>query len=186
MFEVAFLVSRRFIMEPILISCAGMDVHEKKVDVCIVHGPLDRFPVFEFRTVSTMTTDLEDLKSWLKEHEVTAIGMESTGIYWKPIFNIMEDEFDIVLVNPQHIKDLRGKKTDIKDCKRIADLLRHGLLPRSFIPPRRIRELRDLNRTRRKLVGMMAAEKNRLTKVLEDANYQTQLCCQQDLWCLLT
>lgn len=127
-------------MEPILISCAGMDVHEKKVDVCIVHGPLDKSPVFEFRTVSTMTTDLEDLKSWLKEHEVTAIGMESTGIYWKPIFNIIEDEFDIVLVNPQHIKALHGKKTDIKDCKRIADLLRHGLLPRSFIPPRRIRE----------------------------------------------
>jgi len=157
-------------MEPILISCAGMDVHEKKVDVCIVHGPLDKSPVFEFRTVSTMTADLEDLKSWLKEHEVTAIGMESTGIYWKPIFNIMEDEFDIVLVNPQHIKALRGKKTDIKDSKRIADLLRHGLVPRSFIPPREIRELRDLNRTRRKLVGMMSSEKNRITKVLEDAN----------------
>jgi transposase len=157
-------------MEPILISCAGMDVHEKKVDVCIAHGPLDKPPLFEIRTFSTMTSDLEDLKSWLKMHEVTTIAMESTGVYWKPIFNIMEDEFDVVLANPQHIKALRMNKTDLKDCKRIANLLRHGLVPRSFIPPRAIRELRELNRTRRKLVGMMTSEKNRLTKVLEDAN----------------
>jgi transposase len=117
-----------------------------------------------------MTSDLEDLKSWLKEHGVTAIAMESTGVYWKPIFNIMEDEFEVVLANPQHIKALRMNKTDIKDCKRIANLLRHGLVPRSFIPPREIRELRDLNRTRRKLVGIMVSEKNRVVKVLEDAN----------------
>jgi len=157
-------------IEPILISCAGMDVHEKKVDVCIAHGALDKPPIFEIRTFSTMTSNLEDLKSWLNKHEVTTIAMESTGIYWKPIFNIMEDEFEVVLANPQHIKALRMNKTDIKDCKRIANLLRHGLVPRSFIPPREIRELRDLNRTRRKLVGTMASEKNRLTKVLEDAN----------------
>jgi transposase len=147
-----------------------MDVHEKKVDVCIAHGPLDKPPVFKIRTFSTMTSDLEALKSWLKEHGVTAIAMESTGVYWKSIFNIMEDEFEVVLANPQHIKALRMNKTDIKDCKRIANLLRHGLVPRSFIPPREIRELRDLNRTRRKLVGIMASEKNRVVKVLEDAN----------------
>jgi len=157
-------------MEPNLISCAGMDVHEKKVDVCIAHGPLDKPPVFEIRTYSTMTSDLEDLKSWLKEHGVIAIAMESTGVYWKSIFNIMEDEFEVVLANPQHIKALRMNKTDIKDCKRIANLLRHGLVPKSFIPPRGIRELRDLNRTRRKLVGIMVSEKNRVVKVLEDAN----------------
>jgi transposase len=157
-------------MEPILISCAGMDVHEKKVDVCIAHGPLDKPPIFEIRTFSTMTSDLEALKLWLKKYEVTTIAMESTGVYWKPIFNIMEDEFDVVLANPQHIKALRMNKTDIKDCKRIANLLRHGLVPRSFIPPREIRELRELNRTRRKLVGIMASEKNRVVKVLEDAN----------------
>jgi transposase len=147
-----------------------MDVHEKKVDVCIAHGPLDKPPVFEIRTYSTMTSDLEDLKSWLKEHGVIAIAMESTGVYWKSIFNIMEDEFEVVLANPQHIKALRMNKTDIKDCKRIANLLRHGLVPKSFIPPRGIRELRDLNRTRRKLVGIMVSEKNRVVKVLEDAN----------------
>jgi transposase len=147
-----------------------MDVHEKKVDVCIVHGPLDKPPIFEIRTFSTMTSDLEVLKLWLKKYAVTTIAMESTGVYWKPIFNIMEDEFDVVLANPQHIKALRMNKTDIKDCKRIANLLRYGLVPRSFIPPREIRELRDLNRTRRKLVGIMASEKNRVVKVLEDAN----------------
>jgi transposase len=157
-------------MEPILISCAGMDVHEKKVDVCIVHGPFDKPPKFEIRTFPTMTSDLEELMVWLKKYEVTTIGMESTGIYWKPIFNVMESDFTIVLANAQRLKAIPRKKTDIMDCKRIANLLRYGLLPNSFIPPKEIRELRDLNRTRRKLVGMMTSEKNRLIKVLEAAN----------------
>lgn len=157
-------------MEPILMSCAGMDVHEKKVDVCIVHGPFDKPPKFEIRTFSTMTSDLENLMIWLKKYEVTTIGMESTGIYWKPIFNVMESDFTIVLANAQRLKAIPRKKTDIIDCKRIANLLRYGLLPNSFIPPREIRELRDLNRTRRKLVGTMTSEKNRLIKVLESAN----------------
>lgn len=157
-------------MEPVLECCAGMDVREKKVDVCIAHGSLDKSPKFEIRTFSTMTSDLEELSSWLKKYKVTAIGMESTGVYWKPIFNIMEGEFTIVLANAQHLKSIPRKKTDIMDCMRIARLLRYGLLPNSFIPPREIRELRDLNRTRRKLVGMMTSEKNRLTKVLESAN----------------
>lgn len=157
-------------MEPILKSCAGMDVHEKKVDVCIAHGPFDKPPKFEIRTFSTMTSDLEELATWLKKYEVTTIGMESTGIYWKPIFNVMEGEFQIVLANAQRLKAIPRKKTDIIDCKRIANLLRYGLVPNSFIPPKEIRELRDLNRTRRKLVGMMTSEKNRLVKVLEAAN----------------
>jgi transposase len=157
-------------MEPILISCAGMDVHEKKVDVCIAHGPFDEPPKFEIRTFSTMTLDLEELMAWLKKYEVTTIGMESTGVYWKPIFNVMEGEFAIVLANAQRLKAIPRKKTHIIDCKRIANLLRYGLLPNSFIPPREIRELRDLNRTRRKLIGMMTSEKNRLIKVLEAAN----------------
>jgi len=147
-----------------------MDVHEKKVDVCIAHGPLDKPPKFEIRTFSTMTSDLEDLKIWLKKYDVTTIGMESTGVYWKPIFNVMEGELKIVLANAQRLKAIPRKKTDIMDCKRIANLLRYGLLPNSFIPPREIRELRDLNRTRRKFVGIMTSEKNRLVKVLEAAN----------------
>jgi transposase len=117
-----------------------------------------------------MTSDLEELKIWLKKYRVTAIGMESTGVYWKPIFNVMEGEFKIVLANAQRLKAIPRKKTDILDCKRIATLLRFGLLPNSFIPPIEIRDLRDLNRTRRKLVGMMTSEKNRLIKVLEGAN----------------
>ena len=157
-------------MEPVLESCAGMDVHEKKVDVCIAHGSLDKSPKFEIRTFSTMTSDLEELTIWLKKYNVKTVGMESTGVYWKPIFNVMEGEFTIVLANAQRLKAIPRKKTDIMDCKRIAKLLRYGLLPNSFIPPREIRELRDLNRTRRKLVGMMTSEKNRLTKVLESAN----------------
>jgi transposase len=157
-------------MEPVLMSCAGIDVHEKKVDVCISHGPLDKSPVFEIKTFSTMTSDLLKLNEWLKGYDVTTVAMESTGVYWKPIFNILEEDFDVILANAQHIKGIPGKKSDIKDCQWIATLLRHGLVPRSFIPPREIRELRDLNRTRRKLVGSMASEKNRLIKVLEDAN----------------
>ena len=153
-------------MEPVLESCAGMDVHEKKVDVCIAYGSLDKSPKFEIRTFSTMTSDLEELTIWLKKYNVKTVGMESTGVYWKPIFNVMEGEFTIVLANAQRLKAIPRKKTDIMDCKRIAKLLRYGLLPNSFIPPREIRELRDLNRTRRKLVGMMTSEKNRLTKVL--------------------
>jgi transposase len=164
------LVSRKNNMEPVLISCAGMDVHEKKVDVCIAHGPLNKSPAFKIKTFSTMTSDLLKLKDWLKEYGVTTVAMESTGVYWKPIFNILEKDFDVILANAQHIKGIPGKKSDIKDCQWIAILLRHGLVPRSFIPPREIRELRDLNRTRRKLVGSMASEKNRLIKVLEDAN----------------
>jgi len=157
-------------MEPVLISCAGMDVHEKKVDVCIAHGPLNKSPVFKIKTFSTMTSDLIKLREWLTGYGVTTVAMESTGVYWKPIFNILEKDFDVILANAQHIKGIPGKKSDIKDCQWIATLLRHGLVPRSFIPPREIRELRDLNRTRRKLVGSMASEKNRLIKVLEDAN----------------
>jgi transposase len=130
----------------------------------------DKPSKFEIRTFSTMTSDLEELRIWLKKYEVTTIGMESTGVYWKPIFNVMEGEFKIVLANAQRLKAIPRKKTDILDCKRIANLLRFGLLPNSFIPPREIQHLRDLNRTRRKLIGMMTSEKNRLVKVLEEAN----------------
>jgi transposase len=140
------------------------------IKVSIAKGPLDQPPKFFTRTFSTMTSDLLKLKDWLRENEVEAVAMESTGVYWKPIFNILEDEFRIVLANPQYLKKVPGKKSDVKDCEWIASLLRCGLIPASFIPPRPIRELRELNRTRRKLVGMMASEKNRIQKVLEDAN----------------
>lgn len=157
-------------MQPILKSCCGLDVHKSMVMACVAHGPLDNPPIFEIRKFSTMTNDLRSLSEWMKEYGVTAVAMESTGIYWKPIFNILEDDFDIVLANAQHIKNVPGRKTDVKDCQWIAHLFRNGLISGSFIPSREIRELRDLTRTRRKLVGAMTSEKNRVQKVLEDAN----------------
>ncbi len=157
-------------MEAIIESCCGLDVHKSMIKACIAKGPLDKPPKFEIRTFSTMTQDLLKLKDWLVKNEVEAVAMESTGVYWKPIFNILEDSFDIVLANPHYLKKVPGKKSDVKDSQWIATLLRSGLIPNSFIPPRGIRELRDLNRTRRKHVEIIASEKNRLQKVLEDAN----------------
>jgi len=140
------------------------------IKACIAKVPLDRPPKLEIRTFFAMTSDLLKLKDWLAKNEVEAVAMESTGVYWKPIFNILEDCFDIVLANPQYLKKVPDKKSDVRDCQWIATLLRNGLIPKSFIPPRDIRELRDLNRTRRKHIEIMASEKNRLQKVLEDAN----------------
>jgi len=157
-------------MQPIIKSCCGIDVHKKMIKACIAKGPLNKPPKLEIRTFSTMTSALMNLKDWLKENEVEKIAMESTGVYWKPIFNILEDEFPIVLANPQALRKIPGKKSDVSDSQWIATLLRCNLVPGSFIPKKPIRELRDLNRTRRKLVGIMASEKNRLQKVLEDAN----------------
>jgi transposase len=157
-------------MQPILESCCGLDVHKSMIKACIAKGSLDKPPKFEIRTFSTMTSDLLKLKEWLIKNQVEAVAMESTGVYWKPIFNILEDRFDIVLANPQYLKKVPGKKSDVKDCQWIAILLRNGLIPKSFIPPREIRELRDLNRTRRKHIESITSEKNRLQKVLEDAN----------------
>lgn len=157
-------------MQSILESCCGLDVHKSMVMACIAYGPLDKSPNFEIREFSTMTNDLRELSEWLKEYNVTSVAMESTGIYWKPIFNILEEDFDVILANAQHIKNVPGRKTDVKDSQWIAHLFRNGLISGSFIPPRNIRDLRDLTRTRRKLVGHMASEKNRVQKVLEDAN----------------
>lgn len=157
-------------MEPILRSCAGLDVHKKDIKACIAYGDLDKQPCYRIRTFSTMSSGLRKLKAWLKEHEVTAVVMESTGVYWKPVFNILEGDFDVILANPYHIKNVPGRKTDVKDSQWLAMLLRNGLVPRSFVPPRDIRELRDLTRTRKKFTDNMTAEKNRIQKVLEDAN----------------
>jgi len=157
-------------MQPILESCCGIDVHKSMIKACISRGPLDRPPKIVTKTFTTMTSDLLRLKDWLRDNEVESVAMESTGVYWKPIFNILEDEFPVILANPQYLKKVPGKKSDVKDCEWIASLLRCGLIPASFIPPGSIRELRDLNRTRRKLVEIIASEKNRIQKVLEDAN----------------
>ncbi len=146
----------------------GMDVHKETV-VATVSGSGIKT---ETRTFNTYTNDLHKMSAWLKEFGVTHIAMESTGVYWKPIFNILEEYFEILLVNARHIKHVPGHKTDKKDSKWIAKLLLSGLLKSSFIPPRNIRELRDLFRYRRKLVSQATAERNRFEKILQDANFK--------------
>ena len=151
-------------------TCAGMDVHKKDVKVCLITRDHQGQRQEEVRTFRTMTHDLLAMRAWLQTHGCTAIAMESTGVYWKPIFNVLEGDFTILLVNPAHIKQVPGRKTDVKDCRWVAELLEHGLLRGSFIPPIEIRDLRDLTRYRRQLVHTHSAEVHRLQKVLEDAN----------------
>lgn len=144
----------------------GLDVHKETVVACIDGIGIKK----EIRTYDTMTNDLLRLKEWLKENGITHVAMESTGIYWKPVFNILEEDFEVILVNARHIKNVPGRKTDVKDSEWLCKLLRNGLVKGSFIPPKEIRELRDLTRYKKKLVQTISAEKNRVQKVLEDAN----------------
>jgi transposase len=157
-------------MEPIYTSCCGLDVHKKSIQACVRRVGKDGKIQQELRPFGTMTQDIRDLADWLSQEEVTHVAMESTGIYWKPIYNIFEGRFNILLVNARHIKNVPGRKTDVKDCQWIAHLLQSGLLKGSFIPDRVQREFRDLTRHRAKLVDQRAAVVNRVHKVLEDAN----------------
>jgi len=152
--------------EQVVSRGCGIDVH-KEVIVITVRGEGLREETF---TYSTFTEELEKMRDMLKSKQITHIAMESTGVYWKPLYNILESDFAIILVNARHIKNVPGRKTDKKDSKWIAKLLLSGLLSGSFIPPRHIRELRDLTRYRKKITGQIASEKNRIQKILEDAN----------------
>ena len=153
-------------MEIIIERGAGLDVHKETVVACIMGTGIKK----EIRTFSTVTNDLVRLKKWLKDNQITHLAMESTGVYWKPIFNILEDSFAVVLVNARHVKNVPGRKTDVKDSEWLCKLLRSGLIRGSFIPPKEIRELRDLTRYKRKLIQAIASEKQRIQKILEDAN----------------
>lgn len=150
--------------------CAGIDVHKKFVMVCILIGLAHQKPASEVRRFGTNVPELERLRAWLLEKGCTDVVMESTGSYWKPVFNILERDFKLILANAEKVKALRGKKTDPNDSRWLAGLLRHGLVQPSFIPPRDIRELRDLTRRRRTLMQQGASERNRVQKILEDAN----------------
>jgi transposase len=157
-------------METIYTRCAGLDVHKKTVVACVrCLDPAGRVSE-SVRTFATMTADLLALSDWLAGQGVTHVAMESTGVFWKPIFNLLEGTFEVLLVNPRHIKQVPGRKTDVKDCQWIAQLLQHGLLRGSFVPPKAIRELRDLTRQRSQLVAEKSAVANRIQKTLEDAN----------------
>jgi transposase len=150
-----------------IIQCGcGIDVHQNIIVATIRRSDTD----YETKEFEAYTRSLTELREWCKSEGVTHIAMESTGIYWKPIFNILEEDFEIILVNARHVKNVPGHKTDKKDSGWISKLLLSGLLKGSFIPPKDIRELRDLVRYKRKLTNQAASEKNRLIKVLEDCN----------------
>jgi transposase len=150
--------------------CAGIDVHKKNVVVCRITPNPDGGWHKEIRTFATLTDELLSLADWLRASQVTHIAMESTGVYWKPLYNLLEAEFGVVLVNAQHIKFVPGRKTDVNDAQWIAELLQHGLLKASYIPPVEQRDLRDLLRYRTSLIQERTREVNRVQKVLEDAN----------------
>jgi transposase len=156
-------------MELIYPYCCGLDVHKKSITACVLVAEEKARQRFQ-RRFGTNTADILELASWAKEFGVTHVAMESTGVYWKPIWNLLEGKFELLLVNAAHIKNVPGRKTDMKDCEWIAQLLQHGLLRASFVPDRRIRELRDLNRQRVALIGERNRVTNRVQKVLEDAN----------------
>ena len=137
---------------------------------CLLIGAPGARPTKEVRTFRTVTRDLEALRDWLAAAGVTHVGMESTGVYWRPVYAVLEGHFDLIVGNARHIRNVPGRKTDVKDAEWIADLVRHGLIAKSFVPPRPLREMRELLRYRRKLTESQAAERNRLLKLLETAN----------------
>lgn len=153
-------------MQVVVERCCGLDVHKKSVTACVMISGKK-----EIRSFSTVTQELLGLADWLIESGVTHVAMESAGVYWKPVFNLLEArDLTLLLVNARHMKAVPGRKTDVKDAEWIADLLRHGLLKASFVPDKKQRELRELVRYRRKLIQQRAQVVNRLQKTLEGAN----------------
>src|SRR6478672_10720514 len=156
------------VMQVLYSRCAGLDVHKDTIVACVrcVSAPMHQ----EVRSFGATTTELLALADWLAEHGCTHVAMEATGVYWKPVWHVLEDEFELVLANAAHIKNVPGRKTDVNDAMWIADLLAHGLIRSSFVPPQAIQQLRDLTRTRKQLVREVSQHSLRIQKVLEDAN----------------
>ena len=150
-------------------QCAGLDIHQRTVVACarVVAGSS---VTHDRRTFGTTTADLEALRDWLTAHGCTHVAMESTGVYWKPIWQILEGRFELVLANARHIRAIPGRKSDVNDATWIADLLAHGLIRGSFVPPAPVQELRDLTRTRKQLVREITQHTLRMQKTLENAN----------------
>ena len=157
-------------MEVVSTHCCGLDLHKRSLTACLITPGPDGQVRKEIRTFGTMTADLLALADWLGAAGCTQVAMESTGVYWKPVWNLLEDQFTLLLVNAQHSKAVPGRKSDVRDCEWLADLLRHGLVRGSFVPERALRELRELTRYRTSLVRERTAEVNRLQKTLEGAN----------------
>ena len=157
-------------MQVVYARCAGLDVHKKTVSACVSVCETGGGKWQKTRVFGTFTQDLLLLADWLKECGVTQVAMESTSVYWRPVWAVLEGRFEQMLVNPQHIKAVPGRKTDTKDCEWIADLLQHGLLKGSFVPPTAIQDLRDLTRYRAELRQSQNRVANRIQKLLEQAN----------------
>lgn len=158
-------------IEAVLERCAGLDVHQETVVACILTGALSEAPKKELQSFGTTTKELIELGNWLVSSGCSHVAMESTGVYWKPVWNVLEAfDFEMLLANAHHIKNLPGRKTDMKDAEWIAKLLRSGLIEGSFVPSAEVRDLRDLTRYRKKLVYQATAEKNRIHRILQDAN----------------
>jgi transposase len=149
--------------------CCGLDVHKNSISACILVQEAGRVQKHQ-RRFGAMTRDLQELADWLRQFEVTQVAMESSGVYWKPIWNILDGQFAVLLANAQHIKNVPGRKTDQKDAEWIAQLLQHGLLRPSYVPCEIIRDLRDLTRMRASLSQEASRISSRVQKVLEDAN----------------
>jgi transposase len=156
-------------------SCAGLDVHKKIVVACLLRTGADGSVVQEERSFSTMTGQLEALVAWLTDRGCTHVALEATGVYWKPVYNVLEERFQVLVVNPLHIKAVAGRKTDKKDAERLAQLLRYDRLDGSFIPTREYREKRELTRARAALIAERARVVQRLQKTLEGANIKLDL-----------
>src|SRR2546425_2174430 len=157
------------IMEVIYPRCAGLDVHKQTVVACVrIAG--DGPPLQEVRTFATTTSGLLALADWLDSFEVEVVAMEATGVYWKPVWHVLESHFELVLANAAHVKNVPGRKTDVNDATWLADLLAHGLIRASFVPERPVQELRTLTRTRKQLVREKTQHVQRIEKTLQDAN----------------
>ena len=150
--------------------CAGIDVGKTSISVCVMVGAADQDPQIKLCTYGTTNAELEQLRNWLLAEQCTHAVLESTGTYWKPIFNVLEDSVTVVLANAEDVKGRKGHKTDASDAWWLAHLLRHAMVRPSFVPPRAVRELRDLTRRRRQILHDATSERNRVEKVLEDAN----------------
>jgi transposase len=157
-------------MEVIIERACGLDVHQGTIVACLLIGKPSERPKKEIKTFRTVTQELLALRQWLQDAGCTHVAMESSGVYWKPVYALLEDAFELIIGNAQHIKTVPGRKTDVKDAEWIADLVRHGLIRKSFVPPKPLRDLRDVVRYRRKVVQARATERNRLLKLLETAN----------------
>ncbi|OAS25448.1 IS110 family transposase [Paenibacillus oryzisoli] len=157
-------------MDAVRGCCAGLDVHQKTVVACVLKGSLEHKPKRYIEMFGTTTKELLKLQDWLGQHECKEVVMESTGVLWKPVWNILESTCELVLANAKNVKNMPGRKTDIKDAQWLAQLHRSGLVQASMVPDQEIRDLRDLTRYRRKMIQALASEKNRIHKVLQDAN----------------